>query len=124
MGSRGDTCPMIKYRYSSFDEELFDAMQVYNTGKPSAEKFTLIDARIISLIHSYNFANQTFFASNQYLADKCLTTMATIQKSINRLCQHNLITKDVHCVNGIKKRILTYNEPGAQQFKHQNQLQP
>lgn len=115
---------MTKYRYSSFDEELFDAMQAYNVGKPTSEKFTLVDARIISLIHSYNFTNQTFFASNQYLADKCLTTMATIQKSINRLCQHNLITKEVHCVNGIKKRILTYNEPGAQQFKHQSQPQP
>ena len=108
---------MSQYKHSPFDEEILDAMIAYNIDKPSSEKFTLIDARIISLIHSYAYSDKTFFASNQYLAKKCFTTPATIQKSINRLLNHDLIDKEVSCVNGKKQRILTYNEEGAAKFK-------
>ena len=113
---------MNKYRHSPFEEEMFDAMRAYNPNNPILEKFNLIDARLISLIHSYDFSGQTFFASNQYMADKCFTTAPTIQKSINKLCAHNLITKHVHCVNGIKKRVLNYNEDGAERFKKANTI--
>ena len=108
---------MDPYKHSPFDEDLTEAMILFNENKPPTEKFTLIDARIISLVHSYTCANKTFFASNQYLAEKCFTTAATIQKSINKLCTHNLLDKQVFCVNGRKQRTLTYNEQGAQQFK-------
>ena len=106
-----------QYRHSPFDEELFEAMETFNTDRPSSEKFTLVDARIASLVHSYSYGDKTFFASNQYLAGKCLTTAATVQKSINKLLAHNLITKNVSCINGRKQRVLTYNEQGAKQFK-------
>jgi DNA-binding MarR family transcriptional regulator len=106
-----------QYRHTPFDEELFEAMENYNIGKQSSEKFTLIDARIISLIHSYDYSDMFFFASNQYLASKCFSTPATVQKSINKLCAHDLITKDVSCKNGRKQRVLTYNESGAEKFK-------
>ena len=108
---------MTKYKHSPFDEEIFDAMAAFNIDKPSAEKFTLVDSRIISLVHSYNYYNQTFFASNEYLANKCLTTPATIQKSINRLISHGLIEKRVSHVNGKKQRTLIYNEEGSKIFK-------
>lgn len=108
---------MGSYKHSPFDEELTEAMIRFNENKPPTEKFTLIDARIISLVHSYTYSEKTFFASNQYLAEKCFTTAATIQKSINKLCAHGLINKEVFCVNGRKQRTLTYNEKGAQQFK-------
>lgn len=113
---------MNPYKHSPFDEEIFEAMIKYNINKPSAEKFTLIDARIISLIHSYDYAGKTFFASNQYLAEKCFATPATIQKSINKLCAHDLIIKTVSCTNGKKQRTLNYNEQGANKFK--NNLPP
>ena len=108
---------MNQYKHSPFDEEIFEAMVKHNINKPSAEKFTLVDARIISLIHSYSYSGKTFFASNQYLAEKCFTTPATIQKSINRLFNHDLIDKTISCVEGKKQRILTYNEQGAALFK-------
>ena len=108
---------MNQYRHSPFDEELVDAMMTYNLNNPAADKFTLIDARILSLVHSYNYSDMFFFASNQYLADRCFSTPATIQKSINKLCALNLITKKVFCSNGRKQRILSYNEDGVQQFK-------
>ena len=81
-------------------EPIFDAMIVYNKNKP-ANKFTLIDARIINLIQ----ANQNLSTSNNHLADKCFATAATIQKSINKLHNHNLITKQVLFIDGKKQRI-------------------
>lgn len=108
---------MKKYRHSPFDEELCEAMIVHNKDKPSSEKFTLVDARIISLIHSYSYSNTPFYASNEYLAKKCFTTAATVQKSINRLYNHELINKEVSCTNGKKQRILSYNEQSSNEFK-------
>lgn len=105
------------YRHSPFDEEMYDAMTIFNEGKPISQQFSLIDARIISLVHSYDYSGTTFFASNKYLAEKSRTTPATVQKSINKLCNYNLINKKVFCPNGKKQRILTYNEEGAKKFK-------
>lgn len=108
---------MVQYKHTPFDEEIFEAMAIFNIDKPSVEKFTLVDSRIISLVHSYNYSNKTFFASNEYLANKCLTTPATIQKSINRLISHGLIEKQVSHVNGKKQRTLIYSEEGSKIFK-------
>ena len=107
----------IPYRHSPFDEELYDAMTTFNKSKPSKEHFSLVDARIISLIHSYDYSDTLFFASNEYLAEKTRSTAATVQKSINKLYLYNLIDKKVYCVGGRKQRILTYNEDAAQKFK-------
>ncbi len=108
---------MKEYKHSRFDEEILDAMAVYNTNKPTKEQFALIDARVISLVHSYAYADKQFFASNAYLAEKCLATQSTIQKSINRLVAHGFITKDVHCIDGYKKRIIIYNDDMVEAFK-------
>ena len=102
--------------FSYFDEDLIDAMAAYHN------KFTLIDARIINLVRSYSRTNQTCYASNAYLAKKCFTTPATIQKSINKLLAYNLITKKVACTNGRKQRELAFNEKAADQFKKDAQL--
>lgn len=109
---------MLTYKHTPFDEEITSAMIAYNA--THQDKFTLIDARIISLIHSYTYYGQSFFASNQYLAEKCFATPATVQKSINKLLSHELIQKNVSCASGKKQRILTYNETGANKFKNEN----
>lgn len=114
---------MLTYKHTPFDEEITSAMITYNTKNPTKEKFTLIDARIISLIHSYTYYDQPFFASNQYLARKCFATPATIQKSINKLLAHELIQKTVCCVSGKKQRILIYNETGTNKFKNTNKTE-
>lgn len=111
---------MLSYKHTPFDEEITSAMTAYNTQNPTKEKFTLIDARILSLIHSYTYYDQPFFASNQYLAEKCFVTPATVQKSINKLITNELIQKNVSCASGKKQRILTYNETGANKFKNEN----
>lgn len=99
--------------FSYFDEDLVNAMAAHK------DKFTLIDARIANLVRSYSRTGQTFFASNKYLAEKCFTTPATIQKSINKLLAYNLITKKVACPNKLKQRMLTFNEEAANKFKQE-----
>jgi len=108
---------MQQYKHTPFDEETLEAMIQYNTNNPSKNHFSLIDARIISLIHSYSYSEMLFFASNKYLAERCLTSSPTVQKSINKLLDHNFITKKVACINGRKQRILSYNEHAVDQFK-------
>ena len=109
---------MNPYKHSRFDEEILEAMIYYNANNlESSNKFTLIDARILSLIHSYAYDNKTFFASNKYLADKCLTSQPTIQKCINRLIAQGLISKKVAHVNKHKQRVLIYNESAVEAFK-------
>ena len=95
------------YINSLFDESIYDAMTIFNEGKPASEQFSLVDARIISLVHSCDYSDVVFSASNKYLAEKSRTTPATIQKSINKLCGYNLINKKVLCIDGKKQRILT-----------------
>ena len=109
---------MDKYKHFPFDTEILDAMMYYNANNETDEKFTLLDAHILSLIHSYAFNDKPFFASNQYLADHCLvTSTVTIQKSINKLLSNNLVNKKIVCVNGRKQRILLYNEDAVREFK-------
>lgn len=105
------------YRHSPFDEEMYDAMTIFNKDKPSAKQFTLVDARVISLIHSYYYSDMPFFASNKWLAEKSRCTPASVQKSINKLLLYGLIDKKVSCVEGRKQRVLTYNEDVAEEFK-------
>lgn len=105
------------YRHSPFDEDMYDAMTAFNENKPPSKQFSLIDARLISLVHSYYYSDKTFFASNKWIAEKSRCTPASAQKSINKLLLYGLIDKKVSCVEGKKQRILTYNEPTAEQFK-------
>jgi len=110
---------MRQYRHSRFDEEIKDAMMYYNANHPElsqAEKFNLIDAYILSLVHSYAYNNKYFFASNRYLADKCLVSQPTIQKSINKLIEHKLVTKSRTCIKGQPQRILLYDEAAIEEF--------
>lgn len=107
----------MKYNYTQFNETLLDIMQAYNSKNSNSEAFTLVDARIISLIYFYNANNKQFLESNEYLAAKCMTTKTTIQKSINKLLSHSLITKRVHYINGRKCRVLTYQSEAVEQFK-------
>lgn len=107
----------IPYKHSPFDESILDAMFAYNQLNFGQEKFSLVDARIISLIHSYHYNNKQFFGSNTYLAYKCMTTEPTVQKSINKLCALNFIAKKVSCQEGRKRRVLSYNEDAIEDFK-------
>ena len=111
----------LKYKHSPFDESIFDAMTTYNSLHPADQKFNLIDARILSLVHSYDYSNQQFFGSNKYLAIKCMTTEATVQKSINKLCSFNLLKKSVHYFSGRKQRVLSYEQDAAEAFKKEQE---
>ena len=77
---------MIPYKNSRFDDSIVEAMVISNTlDKQSGkkEKFNLIDAHIISVVHSYNFSNNICFASNKYFANCLFTDKPTTSLVIN-----------------------------------------
>lgn len=110
----------IPYKNSRFDDSIVDAMIISNTldkQNGEKEKFNLIDAHIISVVHSYDFSNNTCFASNKYFANCLFTTEPTIQKSINKLCDLNFISKKISYKDGLRHRVLIYNEDVVEKFK-------
>lgn len=108
------------YKFIRYDEEIADAMAVFNElhKKDAARnKFTVVDAFILSLVHSYHYTNSRCFASNKYIASKVLTTEPTVQKSINKLSDMNFIDRKAAYNNGTKHRVLIYNEEAVEKFK-------
>lgn len=110
---------MIQYKNSKFDDSIVDAMLVSNAQNGSAEKFTAIDAIIMSIVHEHWLSKGQCIVSNKYLSGRALTTQATIQKSINKLCQLNFIFKKVQCIDGKRCRIMIYNQDTVEAFKLQ-----
>lgn len=110
---------MISYKNSIFDDSIVDAMLVSNIQNISKEKFTATDAIIMSIIHEHYCSTGKCIASNKYLSGRTLTTQATVQKSINKLCELGFISKKVQCINGKKCRVILYNKDVVDAFKLQ-----
>lgn len=111
---------MIQYKNSRFDDSIVDAMLVSNAlskQNGSKEKFTITDAIIMSIVHSYYFTGTKCFASNSYFAGRALTTEPTVQKSINKLCDIGFISKKSSYKDGMRHRVLIYNENVVEEFK-------
>lgn len=110
---------MIQYKNSRFDDSIVDAMLVSNTQSGSKEKFTATDAIIMSIIHEHFCSTGKCIVSNKYLSGRTLTTQATVQKSINKLCELDFISKKVQCINGKRCRVIIYNQDIVETFKSQ-----
>lgn len=110
----------IPYKNSRFDDSIVDAMlvsNIINKKNGSKEKFTFADATIMSIVHSYFYSDTRCFASNNYFAGRALTTEPTIQKSINKLCGLGFISRKSSYKDGIRHRVLVYNEDVVEKFK-------
>ena len=109
-----------EYTNSRFDDSIVDAMLVSNAlnkQNGSKEKFTATDAIIMSIVHSYYYSDTKCFASNKFFAGRALTTEPTIQKAINKLCDLGFISKKSSYKDGIRHRVLIYNEDVVEEFK-------
>ena len=112
----------IPYKNSRFDDSIVDAMLVSNAlnkQNGSKEKFTSTDAIIMSIVHEYWYSKGTCAISNNYFAGRALTTEPTIQKSINKLCKLNFISKKIQYINGERHRVIIYNQDIVEEFKSQ-----
>lgn len=113
---------MVPYKNSRFDDSIVDAMVISNTlDKQSGEKekFNLIDAHIISVVHEHWCSGGRCVMSNNYFAVRTFTTEATIQKSINKLCGLNFISKRIQYIRGKRRRVIIYNQDTIEIFKSQ-----
>ena len=112
----------IPYKNSRFDDSIVDAMLVSNAlnkQNGSKEKFTSTDAIIMSIVHEYWYSKGTCAISNNYFTGRALTTEPTIQKSINKLCKLNFISKKIQYINGERHRVIIYNQDIVEEFKSQ-----
>lgn len=94
---------MIPYKNSRFDDSIAEAMLTSNALNNLKEKFTLIDAHIMSIVHEHWCSVGRCIMSNNYFA---VRTEATIQKSINKLCKLNFISKKIQYINGERHRVI------------------
>lgn len=108
---------MIQHKSSRFDDSIVDAMLVSNAQNNSKEKFTATDAIIMSIVHEHFCSTGKCLVSNKYLSGRTLTTQATVQKSINKLCKLGFISKKVQCINGKRCRVIIYNQDVVEEFK-------
>ncbi len=109
----------IPYKHSRFDDSVVDAMLTSNALNNLKEKFTLIDARIMSIVHEHWCSGGRCVMSNNYFAVHTFTTEATIQKSINKLCGLNFISKRIQYIKGKRRRVIIYNQDTVEIFKSQ-----
>lgn len=110
---------MIPYKNSRFDDSIVEAMLTSNALNNLKEKFTLIDAHIMSIVHEHWCSGGRCIMLNNYFAVRTFTTKATIQKSINKLCKLNFISKKIQYINGERHRVIIYNQDIVEEFKSQ-----
>ena len=109
-----------QYKDSRFDDSIVDAMLVSNAlnkQNSSKEKFTATDAIIMSIVHELWCSEGKCTVSNKYLSERALITQPTIQKSINKLCKLDFISKNTKYVDGKHSRTIIYNQDVVEEFK-------
>ena len=85
------------------------AMSVYNKTQ-SKVRFTTLDATLLNLIRSFSETKTEFYMSNKELGQILIADPSTVQRSIDKLVDSELIEKQVVYVNNRPKRVLSYQK--------------
>lgn len=112
---------MIKeYYYKNFPY-IAEAMKIYNTTMPGPN-FTLLDFNILCLIKSFHISGKKFYITNDQLAAQLLSSEKSVRRSIDRLCEAQLIRKEL--INGKRNngRYLIYQPDKINAFISEMQL--
>lgn len=101
--------PMTTYKsYNySIQTDITKALSKYNRIMPGP-RFNTLDGNILNLIRSFSETDTPFFMSNKELADVMIANPSTIQRSIDRLVNAKLISKEITYSNSKQHRVLTY----------------
>ena len=103
-----------EYNYKNHSR-ISEAMRIHNTIMPGP-KFTLLDFNILCLIKSFHVSGKKFYISNDQLADQLLSSEKTIRSSINRLCDAQLIKKELIGGNRKNGKYLIYQSDKVETF--------
>lgn len=85
------------------------AMSLYNKTQ-SKVRFTTLDAMILNLVRSFSESKTEFFMSNKELGQIMIADPSTVQRSVDRLVDKELITKKIVYVDNRPKRVLNYQK--------------
>ena len=72
-------------------------------------RLTLLDGVILCLAKSFYETDQKLFMSNKELGKLLLSDPCTIQRSIDRLIEAGLLSKEKEYIGSKQRRYLTYN---------------
>lgn len=97
---------MGSYNYN-IQTDITKALSKYNRIMPGP-RFNTLDGNILNLIRSFSETDTPFFMSNKELADVMIANPSTIQRSIDRLVNAKLISKEITYSNSKQHRVLTY----------------
>lgn len=103
-----------EYNYRNYSR-ISEAMRIHNAIMPG-DKFTLLDFNLLCLIKSFYKAGQKFYITNDKLANQLLSSEKSIRRSIDRLCEAQLIKKEL--INGKRNngRYLIYQPDKVDTF--------
>ena len=102
------------YNYKNYFS-ISEAMKIHNTIMPGP-KFTLLDYNILCLTRSFFEASQSFYMTNEQLAELFFSCEKTVRSSISRLCATGLLKKELIDNNRLKGRYLIYQPINVQRF--------
>ena len=100
------------YNYS-IKTDITRALTKYNRIMPG-QRFNTLDGNILNLVRSFSESETQFFMSNKELADVMTADPSTIQRSIDRLVNAGLISKEITYSNSKQHRMLTYMPQAVQ----------
>lgn len=90
------------------------SMNAYNKTQ-SKIRFNTLDAILLNLIRSFSESNTEFYMSNKELAQIMVADPSTVQRSVDRLVDTDLIGKKVVYVNNRPKRVLSYQKDNVEE---------
>lgn len=109
-----------EYNYKNFPH-IAKAMKTHNTLMPGPN-FTLVDFNILCLVKSFHTSGKKFYITNDQLADQLLSTEKTVRTAIKRLCDAQLLKKELIDGNRLKGRYLIYQPNKVEIFIKEMQL--
>ena len=100
------------YNYN-IQTDITRALSKYNRIVPG-QRFNTLDGNILNLVRSFSETDTPFYMSNKELSEVMIADPSTIQRSIDRLVNAGLITKEITYSNSKQHRVLTYAPQAVQ----------
>ena len=94
------------YNYN-IQTDITKALTKYNRIMPGP-RFNTLDGNILNLVRSFSETNTPFYMSNKELSEVMTADPSTIQRSIDRLVNAGLLSKEITYSNSKQHRMLTY----------------
>ena len=100
------------YNYN-IQTDITKALTKYNRIMPGP-RFNTLDGNILNLVRSFSESNTPFYMSNKELSEVMTADPSTIQRSIDRLVNAGLLSKEITYSNSKQHRMLTYMPQAVQ----------